>query len=1554
MGNAESAFDSEAYIQGLEGSQVGSENSAAGATASGKSRSKLADEARDCTQLQVLADGDEVYRRGENYLRYQVAFAEALVEFDRAKGPSDVLACLSQLRETMASFRDLPLLPESLAVTAVSKLASCLSASFPQEVHLETWKTFASIFDKIGPARFARDLPNYSMVVFAAFGLNLSAEVVHELLHLVNSYYLKLPGSHLQPCVGGLMNALLSLKVSGTSNGEASGDAPAVYEKDGSRTSQAGQIQGEARALLVNMRERTDSAKFDILLCQSIVANEGVRTRALSLLLHVVQNMLEEKCTLAFAGTLTSMLAACLMEGCISVQVMCLQIIQEYDSVIPQDYIEEGKHILATSILVTIPSAVTEVSEPALSWLKENCCEAGASGESIVSEAMLEIVESAISRYVFPSSPAPNSHVVSSRAHQGNEWNHVIHIFDVLGSAFQYFPEHFARVARPRHVYELLAASLEIVGDHGDGQVDEALADVARTTCQVFAVQTIWEDLRQFFQSVGLGRGLPVMKVVACPDRWETSSVRVILKATGGTFERMISDLLQHANDLMNLKARTKATWNQLYGLLHYCSGFFFALVEDGVLTKCRTLSHQFRDTFWRFLDMECVQDPEEEQYSLLLGPFQDSPVAELLGVSCRVVLHIEAAWSRSDCSSPGRDPVAFLTNYATGGSVNNSKLTAALVCVKMFGVPMPLGERHVERTREIAMWLWALIHAEDDKLVDSQYSSDAAALFSELLHCAYPICHDVIVQSMQLSSGHRKVVGYLRVSILWNFCRREQPSTLRYLSSRAVGGTVSTPSVLFLMLDAVDSSDARLRFVSQKWLQDALVSPAPVLEALLQPLLGPTMTKLKDEMEYVVAYDTRYVLYVLDRLRTIVRFGSQGLIRAAGAESVPPATVQATLRVCTRAETRKGLRWDKMGIPEEKVSSLLEVLAAALAGLACGRVNAENEDKFEQDNIEVGCQSLELLQELLKLAVPPPCAWRLADLLAPLCVRLLSTRRDHLPYQHAVLGLLSTVLAALTFGGGRVASSSNGSSADGAAKDRAGSGLAIFESNEFLHVLEEGMVSAAAAHSHILVDWVDFCVRCLSCIWLMSPTAAPRLISVMCNVVQERTSNLRSLLLHQEECLVLLGGLAQITQQCVLGSMPTLSSKPITVSPKNSEAGSMKGRDKPDRRGSQVTSMLSDFVKNVFAGNTSGRTVDNSHDPRNLALQMLPQLLDATFSIWEALTHLPNSLNEHARQVVESIKKAVARLLSPLAAAAPLEYFDSVTTLWALHNRAHGTSAADVVLRMVHATEGATLKRLFSAARKLTTTICNSAQDDLDVHSKGNRVSEIVGFLYSFLLSEAQETHAGLHIAWEQFKTVLALLIGTDISSRIDSATDPDTIAVNSAAGYSAGGASPTMVLLKGKGPLWALRLLQAYVKAAGTLKRSDCAQEQQIVNEVLFACFFTATSTPRETPTHGAVGVSDEGDIGGLILSQTVAALPSLLDWAYEQLKGDSDRVRTKLITVSILQCTEIKRTVDATGTRAEIQAGSIRPLGELCLRDDATGDCSPSAAAHPEVSK
>eukprot|EP00957_Ditylum_brightwellii_P066781 5067461-Ditylum_brightwellii.AAC.1 len=98
------------------------------------------------------------------------------------------------------------------------------------------------------------------MVVFAAFGLNLSAEVVHELLHLVNSYYLKLPGSHLQPCVGGLMNALLSLKVSGTSNGEASGDAPAVYEKDGSRTSQAGQIQGEARALLVNMRERTDSA----------------------------------------------------------------------------------------------------------------------------------------------------------------------------------------------------------------------------------------------------------------------------------------------------------------------------------------------------------------------------------------------------------------------------------------------------------------------------------------------------------------------------------------------------------------------------------------------------------------------------------------------------------------------------------------------------------------------------------------------------------------------------------------------------------------------------------------------------------------------------------------------------------------------------------------------------------------------------------------------------------------------------------------------------------------------------------------------------------------------------------------------------------------------------------------------------------------------------------------------------------------------------------------------------------------------------------------------
>ena len=121
--------------------------------------------------------------------------------------------------------------------------------------------------------------------------------------------------------------------------------------------------------------------------------------------------------------------------------------------------------------------------ERAVAWLQKYCCSIHTGGESIVSEARLAILESATttstslsmpnslasilraSRWLDNSSNTkakPNtSRQEAVAASENNGSRCITRILEMLKAVAELFPRDFVRVARPRHLLELLLSSVK-------------------------------------------------------------------------------------------------------------------------------------------------------------------------------------------------------------------------------------------------------------------------------------------------------------------------------------------------------------------------------------------------------------------------------------------------------------------------------------------------------------------------------------------------------------------------------------------------------------------------------------------------------------------------------------------------------------------------------------------------------------------------------------------------------------------------------------------------------------------------------------------------------------------------------------------------------------------------------------------------------------------------------------------------------------------------------------------------------------------------------------
>ena len=56
-----------------------------------------------------------------------------------------------------------------------------------------------------------------------------------------------------------------------------------------------------------------------------------------------------------------------------------------------------------------------------------------------------------------------------------------------------------------------------------------------------------------FFPSAGIRKAIIVMQVVVSPQQWSHDDLLTTMEATGGTFERMLCDMLHACNELIKV-----------------------------------------------------------------------------------------------------------------------------------------------------------------------------------------------------------------------------------------------------------------------------------------------------------------------------------------------------------------------------------------------------------------------------------------------------------------------------------------------------------------------------------------------------------------------------------------------------------------------------------------------------------------------------------------------------------------------------------------------------------------------------------------------------------------------------------------------------------------------------------------------------------------------------------------------------------------------------------------------------------------------------------------
>lgn len=904
---------------------------------------------------------ESLQRQHPKYRAFQDEMVASLTTFEQVEEWPDLIKCLGRVQKTLAKFSMVESLPSLVMLS--KRLAQCLNPGLPSGVHMKALDTYAIVFVRLGKEKLTQNLGLFSAGLFPLLAYS-STRIRPQLLSLFEEFYVPL-GTQLIPSLSGFILALLPGIEDPTS--ETYNRVLNLLESLKNCTGKPLFMLSLWRCLLLCPQSRLSGVQYI-----SFIANQNQLSSLLpvkkSIAIEAIIATLYDGNVLAQRGMFEVLISHFPLSGIMTpkytIEVLhgALPVLLRRESSVNRRFF---------SWLLTHPTEMT--SDSTLVQVDPSNSE---SDSSTLLESTLDLVLNALLRMMDDVCQLVKSITQSSVLNYGDDnspfdlkiiekavqpfdlvallmerpeiknsffFERIVHA--LVSFAYQlYFLNISESISMIPNSPPIISAPTQESGSNIHLGLSQTIIQCAQSFLASQRIDRVWTSLIQILLEQFEGNTDYSMAKIVFPASSDSIIEALVLVDFSIDFLGIFSSNSETdkigLSNIINivLKGLFSLQWPPDRVSAFKCSLQFVLKMLQKLPDGANALDPQVRyDILRKFYfpspalislgDFYFSAKNEEHSFpaesglkgnriplsiletlSHLFHLYETLLFSEIKSVSDKSSNH----WVNSVELARVFSEISLQFSDAKDIDVSCIGLHSFLICVEKFEF------LNLEPTcSRICRILWTFL---DQKYSDSHYH--ICQLLYKLESLVPDACTDVISDALLSRHEKDRIEGFRRFSILW--------STLGEITSFEDESLFSHG--LMLMLDGLDDNRQSIRLVAQTWLLDSLSNSSNrVLDPLILHLLDSSTYKEPPRFEYLGMYDVRLVLYVLQKLISIITRDSKVFM-----ESVIGKAVEGVVK----AKWEKAERFlsyprenvydiDKIRLPEpEDYLSLLSFIA--------------------------------------------------------------------------------------------------------------------------------------------------------------------------------------------------------------------------------------------------------------------------------------------------------------------------------------------------------------------------------------------------------------------------------------------------------------------------------------------------------------------------------------------------------------------------------------------------------------------------------------------------
>eukprot|EP01094_Clydonella_sp_ATCC50884_P023658 TRINITY_DN5731_c0_g2_i1.p1 TRINITY_DN5731_c0_g2~~TRINITY_DN5731_c0_g2_i1.p1 ORF type:complete len:1753 (+),score=537.61 TRINITY_DN5731_c0_g2_i1:137-5395(+) len=1278
-------------------------------------------------------DADAEFKKHSRYRSFHSDIEKELASFDKVKEWADLVQCLKRIDQVLDKYSQFPIIPAKL--TFCKRMAQCLNPSLPSGVHVQTLKTFAKVFDRIGPERLARDIGLFCMGIFPLFQ-HAATQVKPVILKIYEIHFLPL-GSALAPCLSGLIMSLL----------------PGLEEENG-------EFYDRCRKLLDYISKKTSSQLFFRALWKCVMVSSTIRLPAISYLTQRLpqhKNEMSKESVTAFipdASTLVRNALRCgLRDAQLLTQRAAMELLITHFRLDEDLFSQEDLIVLASSSLLVVTRREVSLNRRLYAWLLGGANEADAAwfkqyGKPVAVGAV---------------------HMLFEEMSNSTTANGVTLPLRVL----------MALLDKPEIGAEIIEPLLPAVFRCLNGASREGFKyarEVKQTVSQLFDMldpSIIWSAMAELFVQQ-LETGDPVEAIVLIGEvidllplgEVQTQSIHLPDMLCG--LASGLSSLAEQEKYPLLLSALQLTL--RVYGKMAPFNTNAKAFDTTGITAAMAA----FEEFFVDFMTNNVLnrQHGESSSDAVKMSDF-DLLLPRCVYLSCKVLTNLESHLPEPEGgANSDQEPewyrlllAGIEMPYAPISCLCASSYANALKHSPSAGISSAFRQRIVSDGKDVRMVvekLWSMLHFS---LTSIHFR--IAKVFLALHDSCKEVITAVIGEALLASDIETRVDGCNRFALLWRLVG--DMTTKRVFSDN-----------LLLMLDSLSDKEPVVRLAGRTWLAASISKVERILDPLLLVLLDPSTARFRNR--YRTTYDARRVLYVLRILKAVIESDFRVISNAQNkviTRDVLALNQQQVIDDPSAARDHHSpddmdLRESENGADDGlQVDNYVGLMALTAMRFVVGQVGDQDAAaEFIAQNRVVQTTSAEFLRYMLLRMTDTAQlhAANIARVIQPYVLRELgrAVTCSDLVLQVELLRLLQTVV--MLYSGWNhprppPAASTSASALSVSPATPSGLGArweSICKSTSFLEILISGLQQPNEAN--VRHYWLEFITATMPYLHNHLASFVSPLCSSMCDIIvtfenaHDSVSIMNVVIVLRTLHVILSYGLSkepereQLMDQQKDESNPALTLITMPLMP---------------------VQMLAGFVKDVFVDDSSSVAppqLTPSAEAREELFKILPLILRAMVKVWSGSSSANASTTDeiHNKYIVQDL---ITRTLDPIMANYPSELLFSICCLWEQDKHIPESTLQETVLQILQTFDSLRHDVVFGSLRQIVASVLRSrSKIQRGSNGSGDTVASVpihetstLDFLNRYLSVHSSSSAESLKSAWPDF----LMLVKEQMASR-------------------------------------------------------------------------------------------------------------------------------------------------------------------------------------------